>query len=98
MVQVRSVTALSAYRLAVEFSDGTRGSADLSTHVRRPPFTALTSPDAFRDVRVAHGAIEWPQADLGIATEAIYALVHGLPKPETIEQARGNEQLVGARK
>jgi hypothetical protein len=92
MIVVASVKALSAHRLVVEFSDGTRGVADLSEHVRRPPFAALASLDVFRNVRVEHGAIEWPTADLGVATEAVYALVRGLAKPNTIDQARENER------
>lgn len=92
MILVASVQALSGHRLAIEFSDGTRGVADLSKHVRRPPFAALASLDLFRNVRVEHGAIEWPTAGLGVATEAVYALVHGLEKPSTVDQARENER------
>jgi hypothetical protein len=46
---------------------------------------------------VDHGAVEWPQAEVGIATEALYALVHGPPKPETLEQVHDNELQVSLR-
>jgi hypothetical protein len=51
----------------------------------------------FARVFVDHGAVEWPDGNVGIATEALYALVHGLPKPETLEQAKDNERVMGLR-
>lgn len=93
-IKVRNVEALAGYRLAVEFSDGTRGTADLSRHVKRAPFRALADVDVFAEARVEHGAVEWPRGDVGIATEALYALVHDLPRPTTLAEARGNELRV----
>jgi hypothetical protein len=90
-IKVRNVEALGGHRLAVEFSDGTSGIADLSHHIRRDPYRALGDDGVFRDARVEHGAVEWPRGDVGIATEALYALVHDLPKPATLKQARANE-------
>ncbi|MGH7298382.1 MAG: DUF2442 domain-containing protein [Polyangiaceae bacterium] len=97
MIKVRSAEPLKDHRLAVAFTDGTSGIADLSKHVRRKPFTALEDERVFRNVLVDHGAVEWPKGDVGIATEALYALVHGLPKPATLEQARDNELQVSLR-
>jgi hypothetical protein len=94
MIKVRSAEPLHDHRLAVAFTDGTSGIADLAKHVRRKPFTALQDDRVFRNVLVDHGAVEWPKGDVGIATEALYALVHGLPRPTTIEQARDNELQV----
>jgi hypothetical protein len=94
MVKVRNAKALKGYRLAVEFSDGTKGTADLSAHVERKPFLALQARPVFRHVVVEHGAIEWPDGAVGIATEAIYALVHGFAKPTTLAEARRNELTV----
>jgi hypothetical protein len=97
MVKVRSAEALQGYRLALEFSDGTSGIADLSKHVERKPFLALRKEAVFRQVVVDHGAVEWPEGDVGIATEALYALVHSLPKPATQDEARNNELVVSLR-
>lgn len=97
MIKVRSAEPLQGHRLAVAFSDGTSGIADLSQHVRRKPFAALQVDRVFHNVLVDHGAVEWPKGDVGIATEALYALVHDLPKPSTLERARDNELLVSLR-
>lgn len=74
-LRVRNIVPLDGYRLAVEFSDGTSGIADLSQHVKRAPFQALIDEHMFREARVEHGAVEWPSAEVGIATEALYAIV-----------------------
>jgi hypothetical protein len=42
---------------------------------------ALAEERVFRHLLVEHGAVEWPDGDVGIATEALYALLHNLPKP-----------------
>jgi DNA-binding XRE family transcriptional regulator len=97
MIKVRSAEPINNYRLALKFSDGTDGIADLSAHVRRKPFRALADDRVFRHVVVEHGAVEWPDGDVGIATEALYALVHDLPKPTTLDQARDNELRVSLR-
>ncbi|MBV9947348.1 MAG: DUF2442 domain-containing protein [Myxococcales bacterium] len=97
MIKVRTAEPLTGHRLALEFSDGTNGIADLSDHVRRKPFRALADERVFHRVVVDHGAVEWPDGDVGIATEALYALVHGLPKPTTLEQVRDNELQVSLR-
>jgi len=89
MIKVRNAEALNGHRLALDFSDGTSGIADLSKHIKRKPFLGLQEDPVFRHVVVEHGAVEWPDGDVGIATEALYALVHGLPKPETLEQVSG---------
>ncbi len=94
MIKVVKVKPRTGSKLEVEFSDGTRGVADLSRHVEREPFLPLASAKAFRDVRLEHGAVEWPSAEVGIASEALYAVVHGLPKPRTLEMAQKNERTM----
>ncbi len=89
-IKVRSVRALPDYRLALGFSDGTSGTADLREHVQREPFLPLQDPAVFGAAYVEHGAVEWP-CEVGIAPEALYALAHGLRLPRTGEEARGNE-------
>jgi DNA-binding XRE family transcriptional regulator len=96
-IKVRSVDVLKNYKLALEFSDGTSGIADMSGHVDRAPFTALRPERAFKDAVVEHGAVEWPRANAGIATEALYALAHKLGRPTTLAQARANELTVSLR-
>jgi DNA-binding XRE family transcriptional regulator len=96
-IKVRNVEALKDHRLALDFSDGTSGIADLSGHVEREPFLALKPERAFKDVAVEHGAVEWPHANVGIATEALYALAHGLGKPRSLKEARANELEVSLR-
>lgn len=34
---------------------------------------------------------------MGIATEALYAIAHGLPHPTTLEQAKANERAMSLR-
>jgi hypothetical protein len=97
MIKVRNVDVLPGHRLALEFSDATTGIADLSDHVKRKPFLPLRSEKVFGTAKVEHGAVEWPEAEVGIATEALYALVHRLSKPRTLEEARGNELEVSLR-
>jgi len=103
MIKVRNVEPLTGHRLALEFSDGTSGIADLSIRIKRKPFLALQDESLFRNVLVDHGAVEWPKGGpkkgmgIGIATEILFALVHGLRKPETLEQARENELVVSLR-
>ncbi len=101
-IKVRSVHVLPAtevghpYGLALSFSDGTQGRADLRETVLRKPFLALQDPEVFRRARIERGAVEWP-CDVGIAPEALYALVHGLPRPRTSSDVRANEMEVSLR-
>ncbi len=97
MIKVRNAEALSGYRLDLKFSDGTSGIADLSKHVKRKPFRALEDENVFGHIIVDRGAVEWPDGDVGIATEALYALAHDLPRPDTLEKARENELRVSLR-
>lgn len=91
MIKVRTAEALKDHRLALTFSDGTSGIVDLSEHTKRKPFRALQDERVFRRTAVENGAVEWPDGDVGIATEALYALAHGLKKPETLADAFRNE-------
>src|ERR1017187_9180823 len=96
-MKVLTAEPLNDYRLALKFFVGTDGVADLSQHIKRKPFRALVDERVFRNVLVDHGAVEWPEGDVGIATEALYALVHDLPEPTTLDQARDNELRVSLR-
>jgi DNA-binding XRE family transcriptional regulator len=95
-IKVRTVRALPEYRLALTFSDGTQGTADLRPHVQRRPFLPLQDARMFGEARVERGAVEWP-CEVGIAPEALYALAHGLRRPTTAEDVRANELEVSLR-
>jgi|GEM_PF-454510 DNA-binding XRE family transcriptional regulator len=96
LIKVTRVRALPKYRLTLSFSDSTSGTADLSKHVLRAPFLDLRDTKMFAQAHLEHGAVTWP-CDMDIATEALYALAHGLPRPTTGEQARANELEMGLR-
>ncbi len=97
LLRVEEVDVLSGYGLALLFSDGTRGTADVRSLLAWPVFEALADPALFAKACVSRGAVSWP-GDIDIATEALYALAHGLPHPETLEQARANEREVARRR
>lgn len=94
MIRVREVEPKSDYRLTLIFSDGTRGTADLRPLLGQPLFGALRDRDVFARAHVKRGAVVWSD-DLDIATEVLYALAHGLPHPDTLEQAIANEERGG---
>lgn len=84
-IKVNSVKALPNYKLELEFSDGT--GADLASHINRAPFTKLSDVKLFNDVTTDFGVVIWTDAGLDIATESVYALVHGLKKPDSFNEA-----------
>jgi hypothetical protein len=92
-IKVESVTVVpGALQLNVTFSDGTSGTADFTKLVLKPPFDRIQKRSAFAEAYVDHGAVEWPTG-VGIATEALYAMVHKLPQPKTLEDALRNEKV-----
>jgi DNA-binding XRE family transcriptional regulator len=91
MIKVRKVRALEDHRLELEFSDGTRGVADVSRLFERyPALHPLREAKRFMRAYVEHGAVAWP-GDIDIAPESLYALAHKLPSPDTLERAKTNE-------
>ncbi len=96
MVRVRRVDARPGHKLALGFSDGTRGLVDLTPLLATAPFAPLREEAAFLEAFVDHGAVEWP-CGVGVASEALYAMAHALQRPETLDQARANEREVGLR-
>lgn len=95
-IKVREVEAQPEHRLSLRFSDGTRGVVDFRPLLDKSPFRKLRDDALFAKAHVEHGAVVWP-GDLDIATEALYAMAHALPRPETFEQARANELEVSLR-
>ena len=98
MIKVHTVDVLHGYRLALSFSDGTTGIVDLSALVKEDPMLALEEPAVFDEAIVEQGSVEWPNHQIGIATEALYAMAHGLSSPETLEQANDNELRVSLKR
>jgi len=72
MPKIIYVSALSGYRLHVQFDDGTVGEIDLADRLFGPVFEPLRDEDEFKKVGIDEfGAITWPcGADL--APDAIY--------------------------
>lgn len=81
--RVRSVDVLSDMRVRVTFVDGTEGEVSLKSLLSDPQiagtvFEPLRDPEFFAQVRVAMGALQWPNgADL--APDAMYDAIkeHG---------------------
>jgi hypothetical protein len=97
MVQVIAVKYAGGFSLELEFDDETVGVADLAQLVERVPlFAPLQEPTLFARAFVEDGRVCWP-GDLDIAAERLYALAHGLPAPESLEQARANERTMRGR-
>ncbi len=96
MIRVREVEAKPGHKLALRFSDGTHGVADMTGLLDETPFAPLRDAGAFGEVFVEHGAVEWP-CGVGVASETLYALAHGLARPRTLDDARANEREVSLR-
>ena len=75
--RVRSVEALSAYRLRVAFVDGLTGFVDMSALVRAPHagvFASLVDTSVFVQAFVEHGAVTWP-GEIDLAPDAMHAAI-----------------------
>jgi hypothetical protein len=97
MIHVVSVQYAGDSSLTVTFDDDSSGLADLSSLIEQSEvFAALRDPDTFRRAYVDDGAVCWP-GDLDVSAERLYALVHALPVPATLEQANANELLMRTR-
>jgi hypothetical protein len=83
MHKVSNVTVLPGYRLALVFSDGTRGTVDVSDLVGRGVFSLWSDPGAFAAVRIGQaGELCWDdQVDL--CPDALFLRVTGR-KPEEV--------------
>lgn len=95
MIKVKEVKALSAHRLSLRFSDGTNGVADLTAMLRENSWgKKVSKPKVFATASVDLGAVEWEGTGVGIAQAILYAMVHGLKRPESFEDASDNELAV----
>jgi DNA-binding XRE family transcriptional regulator len=97
MIRVIDVRYAGGYKLAMTFSDGTLGVADLTGEVTRKRLAPLRDQEKFASAIAAEHTVCWPSEDLDLAPERLYALAHGLSIPESVEQARANERTVSLR-
>ncbi len=98
-MDVTNIRYLDGFRLALEFSDGTHGVADLAQTVQgslSASVRELADLALFRRVSLENGAATWP-VGVDLATERLYALAHGLQPPPTFEEAQANEVVGGQR-
>jgi hypothetical protein len=97
MIHVLSVRYVGGSRLALEFDDDTRGEADLTPLIERGGlFAPLADPSLLARAFVDDGTVCWPD-ELDVPPERLYALTHGLPSPDTLEQANANELVMRER-
>lgn len=80
--RVKQVQHLSEYRLALTFTDGTKGEVDLRKRIvgRGGVFRPLEDIGFFRQVRVDHeaGTIVWPN-EVDFCPDVLYSLATGKP-------------------
>jgi hypothetical protein len=69
---VKSVSALPDYRLAVALADGRTGMFDLRPYLDRPGMQRLKDPACFASVGIRLGALMWPH-DEDIAPDTLVA-------------------------
>jgi Protein of unknown function (DUF2442) len=60
---VKSVSALPDYRLAVELADGRRGVFDLRPFLDQPGLQRLKDPAYYAGVGIHLGALTWPHGE-----------------------------------
>lgn len=76
ILTIREVQPLGGYRLHVAFSDGRVGTVDLAYEIDADPrlvFAPLRDPAFFRQFRLEHGTLAWPNG-LDLAPEYLYFL------------------------
>ncbi|MCX7011493.1 MAG: DUF2442 domain-containing protein [Candidatus Sumerlaeota bacterium] len=69
---VKSVKALSDYRIYVEIEDGRKGIFDLKPYLDRGVFRELRNVHYFNGVGIVFGAVTWPN-EQDIAPETLVA-------------------------
>jgi len=72
MIEVKSVEAMGAYGLIVNFNNGERKYFDMQPYLQVPVFRRLENPGFFALARVDYGTVTWP-GDIDIAPETLYA-------------------------
>ena len=70
---VKSVEAIADHKLKVMFDDDELKKFDVSPFLDKGIFTELKNPSYFKRVRVAFGAIEWPN-EQDFSKDTLYVL------------------------
>lgn len=83
--RVRAVRALKDYELEIDFENGEVRRFDVKPYLERGVFGRLRDVDAFRDIRVVAGSIEWKNG-LDLCYDTVY--VEGLPIERQSPSAR----------
>lgn len=98
MLKIRSVEAKPAYRLAVSWSNGTRGTIDLGEMIRRGGvFTEISDFAKFSAVKIGENnrVVEWPKPSdtlgypmIDIDAESLYATYRSQKEKELVSRIR----------
>ena len=75
---VKSVKATEGHRLIIEFENGEWRVFDVSPLLSIGRFRDLTSPEAFKNVRVAFDTVQWENG-LDLDPEYLYARSEAMP-------------------
>ena len=59
-LHIISASHAGGHRLALEFSDGSRGTADLAAELDGPVFEPLRDIDFFKQFEIKGSTLEWP--------------------------------------
>ena len=95
LLHVTSAKHDGGLRLALTFSDGSAGIADVASVVDSPGLSRLRDPEFFSTFVVRDGSVEWGEdGEVDLAPEALYALAHELPLPRSVEDVALNEAAV----
>lgn len=95
MIRVVSVDVVDNSKLAIRFSDGSAGVADLRSQMHGA-LAALGDPVVFAKAFVEDGTVKWSD-DLDLSPSFLFALAHQLEPPKTHAEALGHELAVSLR-
>ena len=72
LLTVKSVRALSNYKLSVRFSTGEEKKIDISSLLNEPAFKTLKNISVFKSVYVDYGTVVWNNGTIDISPEYLY--------------------------
>ena len=88
---VESVHATSRWSVAVRFTDGTEGIADLSWLKNRKGFEKLRSRRYFKTVHVQGGTVMWGDWEASVCADLLYSYITGIPLDDLYPPMEENE-------
>jgi len=95
ILRIVDVAPVGEYCLALQFSDGSNGVADLAGHLS-DVLEPLQDPALFAQAFIDGETVAWP-GEIDLAAEFLYALAHHLPPPTTGDEAAKNELAISLR-